>query len=197
MADNAALAAALNNIANALLVLNNNAAGGGGGGAAAPPAHVPILDPFAADDPFDLSSRAGSVAFAAACTALEDPWDGTVEKFPPFLINLKLRAKEMGWSRAGVTNITTINGHDLFDNYFSITDAKTQASASAHLGVTGTLSDDVPDVDASTSRTETSSLSTNRSDITVLLVDALGMVRDNDLAKDLIADALNSLHNQS
>ena len=101
----------------------------------APPANpnanaapAPLLDPFATNDPFDLSSRAGSLAFATACSALDDEWDGTTETFPPFLISLKIRAAEVGWNAAGDSGILRFETGPanapqilhLLDSYYSL-----------------------------------------------------------------------------
>jgi hypothetical protein len=99
--DNQALANALQSIANALANLGPPAA------PAAPahqpvldPAHQPVLDPYSLTAPFDLSSRAGSAAFSAACAAIDDTWDGTIETFPSFIIGLRIRASEIHWNSA-------------------------------------------------------------------------------------------------
>ena len=121
MAGNPAdLAAALAALAAAI----NNLPGGGGappaGGAAAAP---PVLDPYTSAEPFDLSSRAGSTAFANASSALDETWDGTVANFPSFLIALRIRANEVRWDVAGDTGIITIAGTNLLTHYHSTTDA--------------------------------------------------------------------------
>lgn len=91
-----------------------------------PTAHVPLLDPFASPNAFDLSSRAGSSAFHTASAALSNTWDGDVDSFPPFVIALKLRAREMHWTAAPPTGVSTIANHNLFDDYYSITNAEAE-----------------------------------------------------------------------
>ena len=86
MADNAALAAAIQALTTVLTALQQQNAGGAA--AAAAPAG-PQLDPIFQNAPFDLSSRAGSAAFARTAEKLGEPWDGSVEGFPTFIINLK------------------------------------------------------------------------------------------------------------
>jgi hypothetical protein len=54
-----------------------------------------ILDLFASNKPFDFLARTGSTAFATACATLEDPWNGTVETFPSFIISLRIRSGEV------------------------------------------------------------------------------------------------------
>jgi len=73
-----------------------------------------------------LSSRAGSSAFHTASAALSNTWDGDVDSFPPFVIALKLRAREMHWTAAPPTGVSTIANHNLFDDYYSITNAEAE-----------------------------------------------------------------------
>ena len=80
---------------------------------AQPPA--PLLDLFDSDQPFDLSTRAGSSAFNQACGALDLKWNGLVDTFPAFVTSLQLRAREVGWDRAGATNIMLVNGLNILD----------------------------------------------------------------------------------
>jgi hypothetical protein len=123
MADaNVQLTAALNAIAVALANLNQ------------PAPHVPappVLDPFSSAGPFDLASRAGSTAFASACAPLDDPWDGTVETFPSFIIALRIRSSKAHWNAADPQGILTIANHHLITHYHSITDAKITAAHTA------------------------------------------------------------------
>ena len=121
--DAAALAAALQNLAAAINNMNP----------APPPraAAQPVLDPFIANDPFDLASRAGAAAFTTACSKLEDTWDGTAETFPAFVIALKIRSNEANWTAAAPQVITTIAGKDLLTNYHSITDAELETDRTA------------------------------------------------------------------
>jgi hypothetical protein len=124
--DNQALANALQAIANALANLGPPAA-------PAAPAHQPVLDPYSSTAPFDLSSRAGSTAFSAACAALDDTWDGTIETFPSFIIGLRIRASEIHWNSAQPQGILTIAGHHLITHYHSITDAEIEAARVARV----------------------------------------------------------------
>jgi hypothetical protein len=125
--DNQALANALQAIANALANLAGPQA------APAAPAHQPVLDPYSSTAPFDLSSRAGSTAFSAACAALDDTWDGTIETFPSFIIGLRIRASEIHWNAAQPQGILTIAGHHLITHYHSITDAEIEAARVARV----------------------------------------------------------------
>ena len=121
--DAAALAAALQNLANAINTMQ-----------AAPPARAaptPVLDPFLSNDPFDLASRAGSTAFTTACSKLDDTWDGTAEKFPAFVIALRVRAVEANWVAAAPRGITTIAGKNLLTDYHSITDTEIELDRAA------------------------------------------------------------------
>jgi hypothetical protein len=123
MADAGVLAAALTALANAIATLNtNNAANAANAAAAPPPVRQPLLDPFDSNDPFDLSSRAGSVAFAAASAPLDESWDGSVETFPSFIVTLRIRASEVKWNAAAPQGILTFNGNNLLTHYHSVTD---------------------------------------------------------------------------
>jgi hypothetical protein len=88
MADAAVLAAALTALANAVATLNTNNAANAVA-AAAPTVRHSLLDPFDSNDLFDLCSRAGSVAFAAASAPLDESWDGSVDTFPSFIVTLR------------------------------------------------------------------------------------------------------------
>lgn len=111
------------------------------GAAAGPPAqvpHIPLLDPFASPNAFDISSRAGSTAFHTASSALLNPWNGEVDSFPPFVIALKLRAREMHWTAVAPTGICTLTDdagtpQDLFDSYFSLTPANAETARAGRL----------------------------------------------------------------
>jgi hypothetical protein len=123
--DNAVLATALTTLADAIANLNNANV------AAAPPppaAHTVILDPFASNAPFDLSTRTGSSAFTTASTALEDPWGGTVKNFPAFIVSLHIRVGEVHWNSAAPTGILDIGGHNLLTDYHSVTDTAVEAA---------------------------------------------------------------------
>ena len=98
---------------------------------AQPPA--PLLDLFDSDQPFDLSTRAGSSAFNQACGALDLKWNGSVDTFPVFVTSLQLRAREVSWDRAGATNIMLVNGLNILDNYHRLTQADVDAAAAARL----------------------------------------------------------------
>jgi hypothetical protein len=99
MATNADLATALTALAAAISTLTNQNAAAAAAAAPPPPAvHTVVLDPFESNEPFDLSTRTGSTAFATACAALKEPWNGTVETFPAFIISLRIRAGEVHWN---------------------------------------------------------------------------------------------------
>jgi hypothetical protein len=129
-------AAAQQNLANALTALTAVLAGMGpaaGAGGAAVPGHAAMTtDPFLSADAFDLSTRAGSNAYITASAPLDVIWDGTIEKFPSFLIALRIRASETNWGAAAPQGILVyaISGADqhLFDNYDVFTDAILEAA---------------------------------------------------------------------
>ena len=93
-----------------------------------PAAHVPIVDIFDSNLPFDLSTRSGHDAMTHISKALDEICDGTVDKFPLFLIELRLRANEGGWNAAAPTGILTHGGHDLLENYHAIPEATVEAA---------------------------------------------------------------------
>ena len=100
--------------------------------------HQPLLDPYTDHAPFDLLSRAGSQAFATACTALDDTWDGTADAFPTFIVALCVCAREVNWGAPNPYGILTIGatpadpdnnipafaGYNLLTNYHNITQAQ-------------------------------------------------------------------------
>ena len=100
-----------------------------------PAPHQPLLDPYTDHAPFDLSSRAGSQAFATACMVLDDTWDGTADAFPTFVVALRVRAREVNWGAPtpygiltiGATqadqnnNIPAFAGYNLLTDYHNIT----------------------------------------------------------------------------
>ena len=128
-------------VINAFQAINNvltqletrlTALGNAGAGAAAIGTHV---DPVFQAAPFDLSSRAGINAYTQASSKLSETWDGSVNKFPSFLIALRERAQESNWMAPlpqGILTITSVTDpsgattHDLITEYQSITDADIQ-----------------------------------------------------------------------
>lgn len=55
---------------------------------------APIYDPYDPTVPFDLGNRVGNEAYNNSKSILSHTWDGTTEKFPEFLIAIRVRAKE-------------------------------------------------------------------------------------------------------
>ena len=97
MADNAAIADALNALTQAITAMNQNTTNTAQA-AHAPPAPVnpqALLDPFASPDPFDLSTQAGSSAYLDACAPLPDLWDGSIAAFPSFIVALRIRSSKI------------------------------------------------------------------------------------------------------
>jgi hypothetical protein len=85
-----------------------------------------LLDPFDAAPPFDLSSRAGSTAYATACSALDETWDGMPDTLPSFVVCLRIRSAEVKWNSPAPKGILTYNGHDLLTAHHNIeTDIET------------------------------------------------------------------------
>ena len=80
MTDQAALAAALTSLANAVYSLTPNQT------------RTVALDPFTGGNPFKLSTRSGSATYKLLSKPLDESWDGMVDTFPAFIISLSLRA---------------------------------------------------------------------------------------------------------
>ena len=115
---NAVLAQALTALATAVTQLNAYTAGAGGAGGA-----VPLLDPFDESTPFNLSARAGSTAYATACSALDETWDGMPDTLPSFVVCLRIRSAEVKWNAAAPHGILTYGTHDLLKAHHNITEA--------------------------------------------------------------------------
>jgi hypothetical protein len=128
MADADALAQALTALAAAVTQLNAYTAGGGGGGGGPPPPAGPLLDPFDASTPFDLSSRAGSTAYATASSALDETWDGMPDTLPSFVVCLRIRSAEVKWDAPDHHGILTYGTHDLLTAHHSVTEATLEAA---------------------------------------------------------------------
>ena len=58
------------------------------------------LNPFTANSPFDIGSRAGSHAFEKSSATTDTTWNGTIENFPAFLLSLCVCASEVNWGAA-------------------------------------------------------------------------------------------------
>jgi hypothetical protein len=123
----AALATALTALANAVAQLNTitAASGGGGGGTAAP---GPLLDPFDVSTPSDLPSRAGSMAYATACSALDETWDGLPDTLLSFGVCLRIRSAEVKWDAAAPNGILLHGTHNLLTAHHIITEATITAA---------------------------------------------------------------------
>ena len=106
MADQARIADALQAILQVLQVLQNQVP-------PAPPApppphvHVAVHELFDATTPFDLSTRSGSSAYAKASSPLTEKWDGSIDKFPNFIVALMSRASESKWDATAPHGILT------------------------------------------------------------------------------------------
>jgi hypothetical protein len=136
MVDTINLAAALTALVDAIANLNNANANVTANNAPPPPPAVHailLLDPFESNAPFDLSTWTGSTAFVTACAALDDPWDGTVENFPAFIISLRIGSGEVRWNSVAATGIIAINGNNFLTHYHSVTDTDVQNAYAAHV----------------------------------------------------------------
>ena len=125
---NDALARALAQLATALNNFNPAAM------PAAPAAPAaPLLNPFSSNQPFDLSTRSGLQAFTQASAALDDLWDGTVDKFPSFVIALRVCSREVRWNAPAPQGILQINGQSILDSYHNITKVNIEAARVARV----------------------------------------------------------------
>ena len=100
----------------------------------APAAHVPIVDLFESNQPFDLFwTRSGNDAFNKISNQLDEIWDGTVETFPLFLIELRVCANEGGWNAAAPTGVLTFGANNLLENYHAIHEATVEAACAVRV----------------------------------------------------------------
>ena len=53
-----------------------------------------VYNPFTSNDPFDLSTRSGSSAYAQVSFQLDTVWNGDVSSFPSCIVSLRIRARE-------------------------------------------------------------------------------------------------------
>ena len=86
-----------------------------------------VLDPFTGGLHFDLSTQSGSAAYKLLSKPLDDPWNGTVDTLPTFIVAPRLRASKGKWNAMrpnGTTptpsNIQTIKGHHILTDYHSM-----------------------------------------------------------------------------
>ena len=128
--------AALNALAQA--IANFNAANAGAAAAANNVGAAGLLDPVFQPLPFNLSSRTGDAAYTKACAKIDDTWDGTVQKFPAFVIALQIRAGEANWNAAAPHGILTIPdgagvNRNLLTDYHKLSEADITAAATARV----------------------------------------------------------------
>ena len=130
MADNDALAAAIIALTNVLQTIR------------APPAPIapkPVFDPFDSNDPFDLSTRAGSTAYTTISAPLDEIWDGHVSTFPSFIVALRLRGEEGKWNAPaphGILSFPTGVGaatNNILTDYHSVTEAQIVTARTARV----------------------------------------------------------------
>ena len=89
------------------------------------------MELFDESTPFDMSTRNGSDVMTLASTALDDKWDGSIPKLPPFLTALKKQTQHCKWNAVAPHGIleytvgtTTFN---LLSEYHSIPMANLEA----------------------------------------------------------------------
>ena len=111
MTATATLAAAMTTLANAIRAM--------------PQASVnpKVYNPFKSNDPFDLSSCSGSMAYERISAPLDNIWDGDVSKFPSFVTELRIRAAEGKWDLDADPGILKFGTKQILTDYHSIPDA--------------------------------------------------------------------------
>jgi hypothetical protein len=88
------------------------------------------LDPIFQNAALDLSSPTGAAAYVSACAKLEQTWDGSVDKFPHFVLALTHRARESNWAAIAPHGILLIQDitdptktYNLLEDYNEINEA--------------------------------------------------------------------------
>ena len=87
-----------------------------------------VYNPFKSNDPFDISTRSGSLAYAQVSSQLDTVWNGDVSSFTSFMVSLRVRAREGKWGKAGDEGILELGGKNILTKYHSITDADIEAT---------------------------------------------------------------------
>ena len=98
---------------------------------AAPAAHVNILYAFESVNTFYLGPRSGSYAFAKASASLNETWDGTIKKFPSFIISLRFCASKVHWNSPAPQDILDISGSNLLTDYHILTNIQVYNASTA------------------------------------------------------------------
>ena len=71
---------------------------------------TPFPNPYNPSTSFDLSSQSGETTYDDACSPLSKPWDGQVETFPDFIVNVQICANNMKWNTFtphGILSVST------------------------------------------------------------------------------------------
>ena len=120
MTDNTALAVAMTALANAIRAMPTSTI------------TSKVYDSFKSTDPFDLSSRSGSMAYERIFAPLDDIRDGDVTKFPVFVTELRIQAAEGKWNLDADPGILIFETKDILTDYYSISDADIETARVAH-----------------------------------------------------------------
>ena len=94
-------------------------------------APAPILHSFKSDQPFDLSTCAGSSAFTLASAHLDVTWDGSTATFPTFVIALHVCSSKACWD-APTPHGITINMPNILTDYHHNSMAHIEMAFVAH-----------------------------------------------------------------
>ena len=95
-------------------------------------ARAPHRNAFTRALEFYLSTRAGSTAYDAMSTPLEKLWDGSVQKFPNFIISLQLRANKVKKGETGTSEILLVSTNICITDYRIITGKQIANTYNAH-----------------------------------------------------------------
>lgn len=98
-------------------------------------AHVAIraslLNAFKGGHVFNLSKISGAATYKAMSASLVDLWDGSVYKFPNFIIYLQFRVNKVKLGETGASKIFLVDAKNIFTDYHTITDAQILAAYTA------------------------------------------------------------------
>ena len=119
MTDNATLAASVTALSDAIRAMPQAAI------------NPKVYDPFKSTDPFDLSSRPGSMAYERISAPLDDIWDSDAAKFPAFVTELRIRAAEGKWDLDVDPCILKFGTKQILTDYHSIPDADIETACVA------------------------------------------------------------------
>ena len=69
---------------------------------------TPLPNTYNPHMPFDVYFQAGSTAYANACASISKLWDGQVETFPSFIVNVRIHADKVKWNALAPHGILSV-----------------------------------------------------------------------------------------